>query len=87
MKLPVFGAAAALAVLNAAPAVSGEPDDLYPMNINPRAWVIDQDALADPVKLKSIHWPEDDLDDLAGRPKTAVSFSGGGTRAFIAGLG
>ena len=86
MKILAFGAAAA-ALLAAAPAASGAVDDSYPMNVNPRAWVMDQAAFADPVKLKGIHWPEDDLDDLAGRPKTAVSFSGGGTRAFVAGLG
>jgi len=76
-------AIAAAAVVGSGAATS----DVYPMNVNPRAWVMDQDDFSDPAKLAKIHWPEDDLDTMAGRPKTAISFSGGGTRAFIAGMG
>jgi predicted acylesterase/phospholipase RssA len=85
-----LGAAAAVVgngVVAAAAAAAAAAAGDYPMQIHPRAWMVDQSAFASPEALAAVHWPEDDLAGLAGRPKTAIAFSGGGTRAFVASLG
>jgi hypothetical protein len=92
MKISAAGCIVGVSVASAGfvSAAAASPPSLsddYPMQIHPRAWVVDQSAFASPESLAAICWPEDGLDGLAGRPKTAVAFSGGGTRAFVASLG
>ena len=80
-KIPVAAAATAVQLLGGSSTVGAD------VTVNPQAWVLPQADLANASALPFIHWPEDDLDDMAGRPKTAVAFSGGGTRAAIAAFG
>jgi hypothetical protein len=85
-------AAAAVAVghLAEAAAASDSPTSTpspFPLQANPQAWVLNQSAFADASSLLALRWPEDDLDDVGGKPATAITFSGGGTRSYMASLG
>jgi hypothetical protein len=57
------------------------------LTVNPQVWVIDQEAFHNATAMKTITWPEDALVDIGSRPKTAIAFSGGGTRSAIASFG
>ena len=50
-------------------------DDLNATDLNVRAWRV------------GANWPEEQLPELKGRSHSAVALGGGGTRAYIGGIG